>query len=189
MFHQIARACIRSLIRAGWLPDATLQKLRVDRCKVGWLLADCVEWDTWLWIACRGTGDSTGGRAHRPRTSLETGSQGSVLVHGRVGRMICTMTWPRSGDKVARSRGRVENNLHGCLAEFRSLGEGDNVVVIARLIRTMAWLSCASLDHTLLASLVCLLDFGNVTRHLFKLHLCVVVKQRLCVHDGSRYTS
>ena len=26
------------------LPDATLQNLRVDRCKVGWLLADCDEW-------------------------------------------------------------------------------------------------------------------------------------------------
>ena len=32
-------------------PDATLQKLRVDRCKVGWLLADSDEWvsfgDAW----------------------------------------------------------------------------------------------------------------------------------------------
>ena len=48
---------------------------RAPRCRL----------ETWLWIACIGTGDSTGGRAHSPRfawTSLETDSHGFVLVYG-----------------------------------------------------------------------------------------------------------
>ena len=80
------------------LPDANLQKLRVDRCKVGWFVGRrCgAEWETWLWFACRGTGDSTGGRAHS---------------HERAWRLIRTVTcWCLAG---------WENDLHDDLAEIR----------------------------------------------------------------------
>ena len=55
---------------------------------------------SWLWTACTGTGDSTGGRAHSPRFAWpcwETESHGFLRVNGCMAerRMICTTTWPR----------------------------------------------------------------------------------------------
>ena len=92
------------------LPDTNLQKLRVDRCKVGWLADKAKPEETWLWFACIGTGDSTGGRAHSHEMGLETDSHGYELVFWRGGRMICTITWPRSGEK-----------LHGHVVEWRMI--------------------------------------------------------------------
>ena len=49
-----------------------------------------VDSKTWLWIACIGTGDSTGGRAHSPRfawLSWETDLHGFVLVY------VCIAEW------------------------------------------------------------------------------------------------
>ena len=65
---------------------------------------------TWLWFACKGTGDSTGGRARSHDMGLETDSHGYELVFWLSGRMIYTITWPRSGVR-----------LHGQVVEWRMI--------------------------------------------------------------------